>query len=585
MSQTPNQQATKISEALREGRFPAALKLAKSAMKAAPRQALFANLAGLAAVRMGDPRGAVGYFLTATRTDPTMIEAARNLAQALIQAAEPEKALAVLGKAGRTWPGEAGLSYLTVSAHHATGDATATIAAADTALALHPKAAAVLNLRALAQDRLGDSAAAEADFRAALAAAPLDAETLRNHAQFLAYHAEGAAATAAVERGLAAHPAHPGLLLQQANLLQAQGQAEAAAAVYHRLLERHPDHPLALNGLAYVANAATAPSLMARLSKAMRAPTTAREVKVLLGFAQAILAKRSGDAAAPQLLAQANAAAAKVLPYDANADARMQALLTAPFVTPLPDRQDTAADPAPIFIVGLIRSGTTLAEQVLARHPAVAGLGELTRARFLADGQARAFAQDGTPPDGAGFAAAYRSALPELPKGTTHMVDKMPDNFRVIGYLLNAFPGATVIEMVRDPRDVALSMWENFFPTTAHAYTNALPAMADHMNLYARTMQHWRNLHPGRIHAVAYADLVRGLEPVARGMARLAGFDWHPDMLHPENSTAMVMTASAAQLRQPVHDRSVDRWRGQEAFLAPLLERLDGDLWPVLSGG
>ncbi len=239
--------------------------------------------------------------------------------------------------------------------------------------------------------------------------------------------------------------------------------------------------------------------------------------------------------------------------------------------------------PAPIFIVGLIRSGTTLAQQVLCAHPTVTGLGELARARTLADAQAAAFARDGTPLDPAAFAAAYRAALPGMPPDTTHFVDKMPDNFRTIGYLLHSFADVTVIEMQRDPRDIALSMWGDIFPTRAHAYANDMAAIAAHMNLYARTMNTWRRLFPGRIQTVGYADLVQDIDAGSRLLAQICALNWHADMRHPERNRTVVQTASLQQIRGAVHTASVGRWRTQRDLLAPLINGLDRALWPGLS--
>jgi tetratricopeptide (TPR) repeat protein len=585
MATDPSQQVAKAAAALREGRFTAALKLARQGLKAHPRQGAFATLAGLASAQTGDARGAAAYFVTAVRADPGSLDAARNLVQALVHAQEPAKALEAAASAREKWPGDDGLRYLQITAHHARGDAAATLEAADRALAEAPEAANILTLRGRARERLGDGAGAEADFRAALALAPQDPEARRHLAQLLAYHARGAEALAEVETGLAADPDHAGLILQKAGLMQAQGRAAEAAALYDSVLARQPEHPFALNGLAFVTDPAQAEPLMTRLRKAAQAGGTGRDIKVLLGFARAVLARRADDPQAARLLVEANAAAARAMPHDAQAEAATQEALMAPFLAGTARGGPEGATPAPVFIVGLMRSGTTLAEQVLARHPAVAGLGELTRARVLAEAQARAFAQEGSVFDGAGFARDYLAALPPQTKGITHVVDKMPDNFRVTGALLTAFPKAALIEMVRDPRDVALSMWDHLFPTTALAYANDFRAMAAHMNLYARTMARWRELYPGRIEQVAYADLVRDLEGTSRRMASLIGLEWDPAMRHPDRSEAVVMTASAAQLRQPVHDRSVDRWRGQEDLLAPLIEALDPELWPMIAKG
>tara|TARA_R110002049_G_scaffold23781_5_gene84575 strand:- start:24609 stop:26381 length:1773 start_codon:yes stop_codon:yes gene_type:complete len=584
-----SQQVQKAADALRHGRFSSALKLARVGLKAFPAQVQLANLAGLACAQSGDARGAASYFELAMRADPGHREARHNLAQALMQLGAPDKALTVLAAACDKWPTDVGLLLLRARAMQQAGDDQSAVAAATDAIALAPGSGALFYLRALAYVALGDSRAADADFQQAVALAPQDAANRIAFADFLAHHARSDEAVAQIDAGLAAHPDHAGLLQQAARLAQASGDITSAVAQYERLLNLIPDHPLALNGLAYICDTAAAPALLDRLQRVGADKKTAGETKVLLGFARAALAARVKATDAPQLLARANAAAARLLPYDGKAEIAAQDRLLAPFVaraaTAQAPRQENDSTAAPIFILGLIRSGTTLAEQVLASHPQVAGLGELSRARQLADTQATAFADAGTAPDARAFAEAYRAVLPPLPDGTQHFVDKMPDNFRVIGYLLNAFPDATIIEMQRDPRDVALSMWADLFPTSAHAYANDLTAMAQHMNTYADTMQRWRNLYPTQVHAVAYADLVTDLEATARQLADLCGLGWHPDMLHPERTAASILTASAQQVRAPVHRQSLGKWRDKAEFLTPLTDALDPALWPGLQQG
>ncbi len=572
--------AQKAAMALKEGRFDTALKIVKAGLKSAPKEAYLANMAGLALVQMGDPSSATRYFLTAWRSDAQMGEAPRNLAQALILLGQTDKALEVLGKALKSRPDDAELRYLVSSAHHSAGRFQDAIRSANDGLEITPRHAELYSLRALALEQTGDSIAAKQDFERAIKLNPTDPETRRAYAQFLAFHARVDAASTHVKAGLSVAPHHEGLLLQKASLHQAKGKISDAITCYETLLQEQPEHPLALNGLAFLVSHPRSTKVSKTISKVMRKPSVSRETKVLLGFAQAHLAKSAGQKDAPRILAKANAAASKIMPYDRKTDKATQTQLMAPFASNTDQQATSSATPAPIFIVGVIRSGTTLVEQILTQHPTVVGLGELARARHLADFQASTFARNSTAPDGAFFAQAYRTALPEIPKGTTHFVDKMPDNFRVIGYLLNAFPNATLLEMQRDPRDVALSMWANHFPTMAHSYANAMLTMAMHMNLYARTMQQWRMHFPNRIHAVSYEGLVSDLEPHTRRIAALSGLDWHPDMLHPERSASPVLTASTDQVRHTVHRQSVGKWQNEGDLLAPFMDILDSDLWP-----
>ena len=107
--------------------------------------------------------------------------------------------------------------------------------------------------------------------------------------------------------------------------------------------------------------------------------------------------------------------------------------------------------------------------------------------------------------------------------------------------------------------------------------------MAAHMNLYARFMQRWRGQFAQRIHTIAYGDLVTDMEQTTRRLADLCGLDWQAAMRHPDQGDTPVMTASVQQVRQPVHTRSLNKWRGKEALLAPLTTALDPILWPQIA--
>ena len=178
------------------------------------------------------------------------------------------------------------------------------------------------------------------------------------------------------------------------------------------------------------------------------------------------------------------------------------------------------------------------------------------------------------------FIAADRRMRPDLAPDTTIWVDKMPENYRLIGFLLTAYPNARIVNLIRDPRDVALSMWRAHFSGTALNYTYDLRAMAHRFNLYARAMAHWRRVFPGAILDLAYEDLVQDVDTASRRLAAFCGLDRHPAMLRPDLAAGQILTHSAGQLRQPVHARSIGGWRRHADELAPFIAGLDPALWP-----
>ncbi|MEY8841505.1 sulfotransferase, partial [Cribrihabitans sp. XS_ASV171] len=233
-------------------------------------------------------------------------------------------------------------------------------------------------------------------------------------------------------------------------------------------------------------------------------------------------------------------------------------------------------------VLGLPRSGTTLAEAVLGAHPKVVALGERAAAGALLS----TIINEDLPFDADAvdrFNEGDRRLLPDLPPDVVAYVDKMPENYRLIGFLLTAQPHCRIVHVRRDPRDVALSMWRGHFQGTALNYTYDLGAMTHRFNLFARMMAHWNAVFPGRVLEIRYEDMARNLEATGRHMADFCGLDWHPKMGSPEEHAGQVLTLSALQLRQPVHARSIGKWKAHAEELAPFIEGLEPGHWPELA--
>ena len=225
----------------------------------------------------------------------------------------------------------------------------------------------------------------------------------------------------------------------------------------------------------------------------------------------------------------------------------------------------------PIFIVGMPRSGTSLAEQILASHPAVFGAGELPfwhDAAMVFDSPALGTAtQEGM--IGA-FAQAYLRQLRELSPDALRVVDKMPDNFKLLGLIHASLPNARIIHMQRNPIDTCLSIYfQNF--SMAHDYANDLEDLAHYYSEYLRLMTHWRATLPeGVILDVGYEELVSQPRESIRRMLGFVGLPWDERCLDFHATNRTVITLSRWQVRQKLTTSSVDRWRNYERFVGPL---------------
>jgi tetratricopeptide (TPR) repeat protein len=565
---------------LQAGRHKAALKLAKAGMRKQPGHPGFPNVAGIALSGTGKPRDAIAMFQKALKLDPAFADARKNLAQTLLlidQAAPARRHLEKL--AGQT-PGDADVLYLLAQCVLQTGaldDAEATISRA---IDMAPDGSRYFNLRAIIRSQSGKLDASLADYESALQINPNDVETLTNISLPLARQTRHDEALAVVRKAVSLNPDHIAARLRLATQLVEMGQPQDAISEYRAALDRDPQNAVAIEQLALLQNAQDNAGFEKTARTALARAPQKGDARAHLGFALAHIALQSGDArASAQYLSDANQVKARNWPYDARADAAQHQKIQSRFTDVVAAPSPTTEDPTAIFVLGLPRSGTSLTEVVLSAHSRVTPLGERATAGILAgpiiDGD-KPFG----PTEARKMAADYLHSLPHLPDGTIAFVDKMPENYRLIGFLKSAFPDCRIVHLRRDPRDVALSMWRGHFAGSALSYTYDLSAMAHRFNLYAAMMAHWHRVTPGQIFDLSYEDLVRDVTGTGKELAAYCGLDWEPAMATPEHTTVPVLTLSAAQLRQPVHTRSVGKWQAHAQMLRPFIDGLDPALWP-----
>lgn len=235
-----------------------------------------------------------------------------------------------------------------------------------------------------------------------------------------------------------------------------------------------------------------------------------------------------------------------------------------------------------IFIVGMPRTGTTLLERMLGRHSKVASAGELLDfGQLLAAATRKAHAAnpDCTMPEASlriDFAALgrdYMACAREAAGGSAVFIDKMPVNYIYCGMIRKALPNARILHLVRDPMDSCYAVYKTLFNQAYH-FSYDFDELAGYYATYHHTMQHWHEVMPGEILDVHYEDLVTDTEAQARHVLAWCGLDWEDAVLSPADNDRPSTTASAAQVREPVHTRSLQQWRKHEAGLAPLRNRL-----------
>lgn len=244
-----------------------------------------------------------------------------------------------------------------------------------------------------------------------------------------------------------------------------------------------------------------------------------------------------------------------------------------------------AVTPAPLFVLGMPRSGTTLAEQLLAAHPEVAAGGEVEYVRRLVQ---RAFAQqvDRRFPEGfESMGAANMSAIAQtyvrrmaiIGGNARFVTDKTPGNFHLLGLLRVLFPNGKIVHMKRDPMDTCFSILQYPFDDRS-PHTCDMRLLAYVYGRYARLMDRWRDLMGDEFITVEYERLVRSPAEEARHLYEHCGLGWRDEYLEFHRANSAVRTFSVSQVRQPVYTSSIGAWLEYADALAPLKEALDMEL-------
>ncbi len=435
----------------------------------------------------------------------------------------------------------------------------------------------------------GRYALADALFRqqkAAAAIAQLD-RLMERDPQDLAYRTlmaaclglvgETARSVALYEAIAAAAPAQPKTWLNLGHALRSLGRREETMAAYRRSIALAPTMGEPYWSLANLKTAAFTPDEEVAIAALLARDDLKPEDRLPLEYALGKALEDRGDHER-SFTHYARGAALRAAAYDPEVLSalvrRSKALFTREAFA---DRSSGgSASDAPIFILGLPRSGSTLIEQILASHSAVEGTMELPEIRFIAEGF------DPYPDTCLALTADERMRLGDLYIERTRVyrksakpffIDKMPNNFQHIGLIQLILPNAKIVDARRHPMGACFSAFKQHF-AQGQGFSYDLGDLGRYYRDYVSLMAHFDEVLPGRVHRVIYEDMVEDTEAEIRRLLAYCGLPFEPACLTFHQTERAVRTVSSEQVRRPIFREGLDHWRHFQPWLGPLEDAL-----------
>ncbi|MCX7556927.1 sulfotransferase [Xanthomonadaceae bacterium JHOS43] len=390
----------------------------------------------------------------------------------------------------------------------------------------------------------------------------------------------------AFRRAIELAPRHVGVRYNLATAHIAHGNLAEAEEQLEACIGMDPMHWRAHHALSYLRRRSKDDNHVARLEATLQRLQGRVTASLYVGMALAKELEDLGDYAGSfHHLTQAKNGPRQLLRHD---PAKDRALFDALRGIPLPTAaaaQGCDSD-EPIFILGMPRTGTTLVDRILSSHPQVTSAGELhhfaSALKRTAGGQAfNLFSPEDLGRvrdlDWAAIGSSYVESTRPLTGKTRHFTDKLPHNFLYAGLIAAALPRARIICVLRDPMDTCLSNFRQLFaPESPYFdYSYDLLHTGEYYIGFRKLMQHWHEVAPGRIFDVWYEDVVNDQEGSTRALLDFCHLEWDPACLAFDRNQAPVVTASSAQVREPLYRSAMQRWKRYGDALEPLQRLLE----------
>ncbi|MEH6360136.1 MAG: tetratricopeptide repeat protein [Amylibacter sp.] len=579
-SQPPQNQINALIALLQQGQLEQLVQNATAMTRNFPNAIALYDLLGIAHMGLQNYDQCIVCYQKALQIKPDFIEAYNNLGAALKAQGHFDLAIEYYHKALQIRPNYAEAHNNLGIAQQGKGNFDAAAESFKDALEIKPNyTEAHLNLGSALKE-MGLLSEAIASFKKGLSITPNNAEAQNHLGNTQQMQGAIEDAIKSYKKALQIKPDLAEAYLNLGSVLLAQGHSDDALANYKTALKFKPDYAKAYRHYASITKLKTEDDYTTRIPELLKAKTISQNDRMHLSYALSKVKLDLGQHEEAIIhLQTANTLRKEELNYDISIDEELFNDIKNVFSTKnthvsvgtFEDKQKTI----PIFILGMPRSGTTLVEQIISSHSDVHDAGEL---RFMDQIMDNLDWRGGhlNPDTINNIRAEYYNNISALNIDQPFVTDKMPANFRWLGFISRAFPEAKIVHVNRNPAAVCWSNYKLYFPANGMRYSFDIEDIAHYYGLYQNLMQFWHGIFPNRVYDLAYETLTENQLEETQKLLTYLELDWQDAVMDFHKNTRSVATASSQQVRTKMYKGSSQEWERYKEHLGPMLKILNG---------
>jgi len=566
-------QINSVIELYSNGQIEEALDSVGDLIKDYPDEALLYNISGACYASLGQLDTAVKQYEKTIAIKPDYAEAHNNLGITLQDLGQLDSAVKSYEQALAIKPDYAEAHYSLGNASKKLGQLDAAVKRYEQALEIKPDYVEAHYSHGVTLQELGQLNAAVKSYKQVLTIKPGFAEMHNNLGVVFQKLDQMDAAVKSFEEALALKPDFAEAHNNLGNAYKELGQVAESVKNYEQVLAIKPDFAVAYFNLVSMKQYTANDPQITQMQSLLSTNNLSQSDRIHLCFALAKVNENLGNQDEYfKFLHEGNRLRKQELNYSLDSSKNLSSTVKKMFSSP-PSLSYKPSTIRPIFIVGMLRSGTSLVEQIISSHHAVYGAGELNTLPNVVGPHLK---QDTNLSDSnlLSIRQEYLDELSRFNASENVITDKMPLNFQYIGFILSAFPEAKIVHLKRDAMATCWSIYKNNFDSISVGFGHNLEDLAGFYGLYVELMDFWHQLFPDKIYDICYEDLTTNQEEETRKLLQYCELDWDENCLNFHTNKRAVKTASSLQVRQKMYQGSSEAWKKHEAYLQPLIKAL-----------